>query len=186
MINLYKGVARSSSSLQFSPASSRFSNILISHQCDDETHPVNRNQSHFVFAQKIRRPENNSVITCTMHIAIGQPRNPWTQHPRPIDRKVNIFNWGVGVAQKWWKIGVSRYCYAYMVCLNNLKMITNKMMKIVLKMKITLQGSSGSPQVHLSAKSEFFPQLLFAAPEVRIVNYEYLSLIMGCPSSNSS
>ena len=100
-----------------------------------------------------------------MHIAIGQPRNPWTQHPRPIDRKVNIFNWGVGVAQKWWKIGVSRYCYAYMVCLTYLKMITNKMMKIVLKMKITLQGCSGSPQVHLSAKSEFFPQLLFAAPE---------------------
>ena len=100
-----------------------------------------------------------------MHIAIAQPRNPWTQHPRPIDRKVNIFNWGVGVAQKWWKIGVSRYCYAYMVCLTYLKMITNKMMKIVLKMKITLQGSSGFPQVHLSAKSEFFPQLLFAAPE---------------------
>ena len=53
----------------------------------------------------------------------------------------------------------------HMVCLTNLKMITNQTMKIVLEMKITLQGSSGSPQVHLSAKSEFFPQLLFAAPE---------------------
>ena len=58
-------------------------------------------------------------------------------------------------------------------------MITNKMMKIVLKMKITLQGSSGSPQVHLSAKSEFFPQLLFAAPEVRIVNNSFFIIDHG-------
>ena len=48
---------------------------------------------------------------------------------------------------------------------NQLKDDLNQTMKIVLEMKITLQGSSGSPQVHLSAKSEFFPQLLFAAPE---------------------
>ena len=36
---------------------------------------------------------------------------------------------------------------------------------IMLIIYLTLRGCSSFPQVHLSAKSEFFPQLLFAAPE---------------------
>ena len=64
---------------------------------------------------------------------------------------------------------------------------------IMLIIYLTLRGCSSFPQVHLSAKSEFFPQLLFAAPNIinhnkpwynESTHYGYWSLIMWidpCP-----
>ena len=85
------------------------------------------------------------------------------------------------------KIIIIHKKYWFLISLIIMIIITIIIIMIMLIIYLTLQGCSGFPQVHLSAKSEFFPQLLFAAPNIinhnkpwynESTHYGYWSLIM--------
>ena len=62
-------------------------------------------------------------------------------------------------------INITMIIIIAMMIITSIIIILIKIM-IIMMTYLTLQGCLSSPQVHLPAKSEFFPPLLFAAPNI--------------------